>query len=407
MGILNYPLSIINSPMRIALTADWLPTLGGAERVIAELHHIWPDAPIFTTVARRERLGPLTNADLRLSRLQIPFRILGTHTLLLPWMPRAMERFDLRDYDVILSSSHAVGKGIVPPSTAVHICYCHTPMRYAWEMEDQYLDDFRVPRRLRTMVRRELARIRRWDLTTADRVDRFIANSTTTQERIARIYGRESEVVHPPVDDRFFDVPLNGKKVSSYELRVHESHSQLATRNPQLETRNPQPSFLAVGRLVPYKRFDLLIEVANALHLPLTIAGDGSDAERLKAMAGPTVTFLGYVPEDDLPSLYASAQAFLFPPLEDAGVVPLEAQACGTPVIALGQGGAVDTVRNGVTGLFFLTQTAEALIETIRSFRPETFDQEVIREHARRFSEERFRKRMSEIVQEEAEGHGR
>ncbi|NLG07465.1 glycosyltransferase family 4 protein [Candidatus Peribacteria bacterium] len=359
--------------MRLAFIADWLPTYAGAERVIAQWCSLWPDAPLFTTVAQHGKLGPLDRADIRASALQRWYRILGNHKLLLPWMPRAIERIDLRGYDIVLSSSHAVAKGVIPPSTAIHICYCHTPMRYAWEMEEQYLQDFRVPALLRKTVRRRLTALRRWDMTTAKRTDVFIANSSTTQERIARTYARESTVIHPPVDDHFFEAPLHHGKRTSY---------------------------LAVGRLVPYKRFDLLIQAANAFGFPLDIAGTGQDEQRLRSLAGPTVRMLGYVPEEQLSALYAQARALLFPPFEDAGVVPLEAQACGTPVIAYGQGGALDTVLDGVTGLFFAQQTIRSLHNALQRFDTLHFDPEQIRAHAQQFSGEIFRGRMRAMVDE-------
>ncbi len=358
--------------MKIAIVADWLPTFGGAEHVLAEFHALWPEAPIFTTVAKHGSLGPLDTATMYTSKLQPWFKLLGKHQYLLPWMPAVVESFDLRDVDIICSSSHAVGKGIIPPSNAIHICYCHTPMRYAWIMEEEYLQDFGIPVRFRGFIRKALKKIRRWDLTTAKRVDVFLANSTTTQERIARIYGRESTVVHPPVHDRFFDVPMGSKKESEY--------------------------FLAIGRLVPYKRFDLLIQTANTLGIKLQIAGAGHDLARLKKLAGPTVEFLGFVPDEALPGLYAEAKALLFPQFEDAGVVPLEAQACGTPVIAYKKGGALDTVQEGKTGLFFAEQTVESLTKTLQDFEKTIFDRKAIREHAKKFSSKNFRNKMSEIV---------
>lgn len=361
--------------MRLALIADWLTVFGGAEHAIAEFHRLWPSAPLFTTVADRSRLGPIADADIRTTSLQTWYRLHHHHQWLLPWMPRHIEDIDVRGFDVILSSSHAVAKGIVPPQTATHICYCHTPMRYAWEMEETYLEDFRVPRWLRPSLKRKLASLRRWDLTTAKRVSRFIANSTETQRRIERIYGRESIVIPPPVDDRFFDAPLQ----------------PVAQRSP----------LLAVGRLVPYKRFDLLIECANALHFPLTIAGKGQEEARLRAMAGPTVTFLGFVPDSALPELYARAKAVLFPPHEDAGIVPLEAQACGTPVIAFGSGGALDTVKDGETGVFFREQTVTSISNAIQRAESIPFDPQTIREHAKQFSATRFRERMKEVVEED------
>lgn len=292
-----------------------------------------------------------------------------------------MERVDLRNFDVVLSSSHAVGKGVIPSPSAVHICYCHTPMRYAWEMEAQYLDDFHVPNILKGKVRKHLRSLRRWDLTSAARVDHFIANSSTVQKRIEQTYGRESKIIHPPASQHFFETPLDDSPRERY--------------------------FLALGRLVPYKRFDLLIETANALSLPLKIAGSGQDAQRLKRMAGPTVEFLGYVPDDDLPSLYQSAQALLFPQLEDAGVAPLEAQACGTPVIALGKGGALDTVVNGKTGLYFEEQTVASLQDAIQRFEDIKFDPKAIRSHAQAFSSNRFRSQIASTVEKAVEAQMR
>jgi glycosyltransferase involved in cell wall biosynthesis len=360
--------------MRLAVTADWLTTYGGAEHVLAELHALYPDAPLYTTVARPAALGPLKEADFRTSRLQRWYTLLRKHQLLLPWMPRAMEEMDLRGFDVVVSSSHAVGKGIIPPPTALHICYCHTPMRYAWEMEDRYLDDFRVRRFLRPLIKRQLARLRRWDLTTAKRVDVFIANSQTTQERIARTYGRESTVIPPPVGERYFDVPLREQSADgSY--------------------------FLAVGRLVPYKRFDLLIEVANALSLPLVIAGSGQDAARLRGLAGPTVQLKGFVPEHELAELYAGARALLFPQEEDAGIVLLEAQACGTPVIAYRAGGAVDALVDGTTGVFFDAQTPASLRDAVERFSHLQWDRSAIRERVRPLRQSEFRARMLAFIE--------
>lgn len=360
--------------MPIALIADWLPTFGGAEHVLAEMSTLWPDAPIFTTIARRGHLGPLDRLDIRTSSLQHWYRLLGRHDILLPWMPRAIERMDLREYDLIVSSSHAVAKGVIPPSHAVHVCYCHTPMRYAWEMEEEYLHDFGVPTFLRKHVKRFLRRMRRWDLTTAARVDVFIANSRTTQERIERIYGRTATVIPPPASDRFFETPL--------------------------VPRHTRTHLVAIGRLVPYKRFDLLIETANTFGIPLTIAGTGRDEGRLKKMAGPTVRFLGHIADDALPSLYANAEALLFPQIEDAGVVPLEAQACGTPVVALRKGGILDTVSEGVSGVFFDEQTPQSLHAAILQLRTQSFDPAVIRHHARQFSATKFREEILRVITE-------
>lgn len=375
--MLTYPGPRYAMAMQLAIVADWLTTFGGAEHTIAEFLRIWPGSPLYTTVARKERLGPLGAADIRTSPLQPLYRLIGKHQPLLPLLPRAVEDVDLRGFDVILSSSHAVAKGVVPPANAAHVCYCHTPMRYAWEMEEEYLRDFHVPRFLRKRLRAELRRLRRWDLSTAKRVDAFVANSEETRQRIERIYGRPSTVIPPPAGDQFFDHPL-----------VEPSK---------------RGAFLAVGRLVPYKRFDLLIELANARGVELLIAGRGQEERALRAMAGPTVHFLGYAQDRELPALYANAKALLFPPLEDAGIVPLEAQACGTPVIAFGRGGARDTVSDGVTGLFFDEQTAPSLQDALERFERLRLDPAAIRRHAEQFSTEKFHQRMRGVVEEALE----
>lgn len=370
----RYDAMVTNHPSpRIALTADWLPTFGGAEHVIAEFCSLWPEAPLFTSVAKHGSLGPLDKARIRTTPLQRTYSLLKNHKVLLPFMPKAMEQIDLRNFDVILSSSHAVGKGIIPPPNSIHICYCHTPMRYAWEMENEYLQDFRIPKRLQKSVRGQLRRLRRWDLSSAKRTDIFLANSSTVQERISRIYGRESTVVYPPVSEHFFTTPL-------------------------LEQKARKDYFLALGRLVPYKRFDLLIEAANALQIPLKIAGTGQDFARLARMAGPTVELLGYVPDAKLPELFGSAKALLFPQLEDAGVAPLESQACGTPVIAFGKGGALDTVAKGTTGIFFNEQSVDSLQKALKEFSAMHFDPQGIRTHAKAFSANRFKSQISSVV---------
>jgi glycosyltransferase involved in cell wall biosynthesis len=366
--------------MKVAFVADWLTVNAGAEHALVELHALWPDAPLYTTVARPERLGALGKNTIITTPLQRLYNMVGRHQLLLPFMPQAVEGIDLSGFDVIISSSHAVGKGIIPPSNSVHVCYCHTPMRYAWEMEKEYLRDFRVPKFLWKYLRRTLSKLRRWDLSTAKRVDAFIANSAETARRIQETYGRESVIIPPPVSKKFFEAPLGNAK---------------------------RQGFLSVGRLVPYKRIDLLISAANALGAPLTIVGKGQEDARLRGLAGPTVKFLGFVSDHDLPALYASAEAVLFAAHEDAGIVPLEAQAMGTPVIAYGKGGVLDSVVEGKTGVFCNAQTAESFAEAMQTFQTMTFDYEAIREHARKFSAEFFGNRVRATVEGILEASGR
>lgn len=363
--------------MKVALAADWIMATGGAEHVIGAFSDAFPKAPIFVSVATDDRTGPLARADIRTSGLQRWYRLLGKHQPLLPWMPRAMESFDLDGYDAVLSSSHAVGKGVLAPPGAVHVCYCHTPMRYAWFMEDDYLRDFNVPRFLWPLAKKTLAGLRSWDLATSKRADVFLANSETTAKRIKDVYGRTSTVVHPPVDDRYFDEPL--------------------------KTTDGAPYFLAIGRLVPYKKFDLLIEAANAAGFRLKIAGSGQDGERLKKLAGPTVEFLGYVKDEDLPALYAGAEALLFPQEEDAGIVLLEAQACGTPVIAYGAGGALDLTCEGVSAELFPEQTVASMEAAMKRFTARTWNRASIRERVRECRRSAFETRVKAVVEDAVE----
>ena len=399
LGFLDFPFTIY--VVRLAITADWLVTKGGAERVLVEMLLLWPQAPIFTTVEKVGCLSPL-HPQVRTTVLQHWYRLFGSHRMLLPWMPRAVESWDLRGFDVILSSSHAVAKGCIPSDSARHICYCHTPMRYAWEMEEEYLNDFKLSWPLRAIAKRELRKIRDWDCTTAKRVDLFIANSHEVQERIRKIYGRESIVLHPPVDDRFFENPLSSSvclRQTTRSLSTQERTAQEASRRLRKAQSLEESDYcLAVGRLVPYKRFDLIIEVANKEKIPLKIVGEGHEGRRLRKLAGETVELLGRVPEKELPALYANAKATIFPVHEDAGIVPLESQACGTPVIAYGRGGVLDTVQEGKTGIFFKEQTVESLTEALKKFETMQFDPVKIREHAAQFSSAKFREKLREIV---------
>ncbi len=352
---------------RLAITTDWLNSFGGAERVLHELHGVWPDAPIYTSVYDPARLPAECRAwDVRPSFLQRLPWLRRRHRALLPLMPYAFESFDLSGYDVVLTTAHACAKGVLTPPATRTICYCHTPPRYLW---DQYHELTRGVRG-RAAVAALATRLRAWDRAAADRIDLFVANSNGVAARVRRYYRREPLVVHPPVDGGRF-VP---------------------------DGRPPDDYLLVVARLVPNKRVDLAVRAATRLGRRLRVVGDGPERRRLEAMAGPTVEFLGIRPDAELVALYARARAFLFPGLDDFGIAPVEAQAAGRPVVAYGRGGALETVRPGETGLFFDELTVDALAECIEAVDRVAWDPEVCRRNAERFDAAVFRRRMRELV---------
>lgn len=358
-----------NAIMRVALIHDYLNQYGGAERVLEALHDLFPTAPIYTSIYDPDAMPSVCRAwDIRpswMQRLPAWRRLFRAYVLL---YPLAFEHFDLSAYDLVISSSSAFAKGIIPRPDAVHICYCHTPMRFAWRTSD-YLarEGFGAARR--AALTPPLALLRMWDVVSAQRVDAFIANSRVVAQRIWRYYRREAVVVPPPVD-----LP------------------------PFCETP-PGAYFLAGGRLIPYKRLDLAVQACTRLRLPLKIFGDGRDRARLQAMAGPTIEFLGRVSEAERRALFAGCRAFIFPGEEDFGIAPLEAMAAGRPVIAYARGGALETVVEGVTGRFFHQQTVEALMEAIAATLTERYSARAIRRHAEQFGRETFLERMRLLIE--------
>lgn len=375
--------------MKIAIIHDWLVTYAGSERVLEQILALYPDADLFSLVdflPDTERHGISKHA--RTSFIQhLPFA-LTRYRSYLPLMPCAIERFDLSGYDLLLSSSHAVAKGVRKHPGQLHICYCHTPMRYAWDLRDQYLREAGLDRGLSGFVARSLLdRLQAWDMRTAGGVDYFIANSHYIADRIRRAYGRESTVIYPPVDtDRF-------------------------TCSPEKEG-----FYLSASRMVPYKKMDLIVEAFSSMQdKRLIVVGDGPDFEKIRARAGKTIEFLGYQPGDVLRDLMQRAKAFVFAAEEDFGIIPVEAQACGTPVIAFGRGGVTETViplrkagygaRNGEdkapTGVYFEEQTTGALIDAVQRFENnrQVFDSAAIRKNAEQFSRERFRREYKEFVE--------
>ncbi|PKM82451.1 MAG: glycosyltransferase family 4 protein [Firmicutes bacterium HGW-Firmicutes-14] len=356
--------------MKVAIIHEWLANMGGSEKVVLALKEIFPDAPVYTTVYVPDRVDPAFHSmDIHTSFIQkLPFGP-SRYQSYLPLMPTAVEQFDLSGFDVVISSSHAVAKGVLTGSATLHITYCHTPMRYAWDFYLEYLNGPGVGRLKKKLIPWLMNYIRMWDRLSADRVDFFIANSGNVAQRVKKHYRRESEVIYPPVDTSFFQPSAS---IEDY--------------------------YFIVSRLIPYKRIDLAVEAFNRLGLPLKIAGDGPERERLKAMAKSNIEFLGRVTDEEMKKLYSSCRAFIFPGEEDFGITPVEAQASGRPVIAYGAGGCLETVIPGVTGEFFAPQTPEALVELVRRFEPDKYKPEEICAHARKFDREIFKQKILDFI---------
>jgi len=357
--------------MKVAIVHEWLANMGGSEKVVLAFKEIFPDAPIYTTVYNPDKVDPaFHNMDIRTSFIQKLPRGRTAYQSYLPLMPTAVEQFDLSGYDVVLSSSHAVAKGVLTGANTLHITYCHTPMRYAWDFYHEYLNGPGVGRVKRMLIPWLMNYIRMWDRLSADRVDYFIANSGNVAGRIRKHYRREAAVIYPPVDTEYF-TPAD--EIGDY--------------------------YFIVSRLIPYKRIDLAVAAFTRLGLPLKIAGDGPERKRLEEIAGPSVEFLGRVSDAEMKKLYAECKAFIFPGEEDFGITPVEAQAAGRPVIAYGAGGCLETVVSGVTGEFFQSQTADALAEVVDGFDPDRYQTGMIRRHALSFDRELFKKRIYIFVE--------
>ena len=351
--------------MKVAIVHDYLNQAGGAERVVGVFHRMFPDAPIYTTILDRDRIWPdLRQADIRTTWMQ---RLPGLrahfkkYLLFYPW---AIESLDLRAYDVVLSSSSAFAKGARARPGAVHLCYCYTPMRFAWQHE-RYVARERIGRVSRLALAPAIAWLRRWDLRTAARPDQYIAISSVVAERIRRWYGRDSQVIPPPVDITRFG-PSDG--VDGY--------------------------YLIVSRLNGYKRIDLAVEAFSRMGLPLFVVGDGPQRPELERRAGANIRFLGALPDSEVATLYARCQALVLPGEEDFGLTVIEANASGRPVVAFGAGGALDSVIDGVTGVLFEHQTIDSLIAAVHKCGRQVWRTEVLRRHAEDFGEEAFRSRF-------------
>ncbi len=359
----------MDQSVKTALVYDWLVTVGGGEKTLDAIYECFP-APIHTLVHDRKAMANtvMAEAEVHSSFLQkIPFAT-SCYRYLLPLFPSAIEQFDLKEYELILSTSHAVAKGVLTHAGQLHLCYCLTPMRYAWDLTHRYLQDLGPVQK--ALARIALHRLRNWDIASLNRVDHFAAISHYIARRIKKIYGRESEVIYPPVDTD--NIPFQETKEEFY---------------------------LTVSRLVPYKKIDLLVEAfAQIPDKNLVVLGDGPEMKKIKQKAGKNIEILGHQSDVVVRDYLKKAKGFLFAAEEDFGIAVVEAEAAGTPVIAYGQGAALETVLEGETGLFFDAQTVPSLLKTLHRFEQCEFDPHRIRQHAQKFNKQRFQTEIKDFV---------
>jgi glycosyltransferase involved in cell wall biosynthesis len=362
--------------VRVALIHDWLTGMRGGEKVLEALCALFPDADLFTLVQVPGTTTPFIERrrvyTSPIQRLPLAGRLYRQY---LPLFPAAIEQFDLDDYDLVVSCSHCAAKSVVVPGRARHLCYCLTPMRYGWDQFDAYFGPARVGGLASAALRPVMAALARWDRETARRAHRYLAISQYVARRIAVYYNRRSTIVYPPVDTTFFT------PAAADSLPVGST-------------------FLLVSALVPYKRVDLAIAAARRAGVPLTIVGDGPERAALEPLAGANVRFLGWRSNEEIRELYRTSVATVLPGEEDFGIAPVEAQACGRPVVALGRGGALDTIVDGETGVLVEDATEQALAAGLSRAATQTWDGRRIRAHAERFSRERFVAEMTAVIEE-------
>lgn len=363
--------------MKTALVHDWLVSpIGGAENTLREMYSLFP-SPIYTLLWNREAFEhtSFARAEIFSSFIQRLPRAKTRFRSYLPLFPLGIEQFDLSSYDVVLSSSHCVAHGALTHAEQLHICYCHTPMRYAWDLSHEYLRESKLDRGFKGVIARLfLHYLRNWDSHSSKRVDHFIANSHFVAKRILKTYGRESTVIHPPVDTSFFSL-----------------------------CEQKENYYVTFSRLVPYKKIALIVEAfAQMPDLKLVVIGEGPEAKKIREKATKNIEYLGFQPSETLRTYLQKAKAFLFAALEDFGIAPIEAMACGTPVIAFGKGGTAETVIHGKTGFFFQEQTVPSIQAAVRTFEEaqNRFDPMTIHLHAKTFSADRFREQFQAFVYE-------
>lgn len=359
-----------------ALVHDWMNQIGGAEDVLEALVDLYPNAPIYTSLYAPSKMPPHWREwEIRTNFIdRLPFSH-QKQQLYFPAYPFAFEQFDFSQTELVISNKSGFCHGIITGPETLHICYCLTPTRYVWRYH-QYAEQENLGKLTRLGLQPFLTFLRQWDRLAADRVDHFIAISQEVRQRIGKVYGREADIIYPPVDTTRFEP---SSRVDDY--------------------------YLFVGRLVPYRRLDLLIEAFNKMDRPLKIVGNGRDLPRLQAMANPNVEFLGYVPDRDLPDLLARCRAFLFPGEEDFGIAPIQAMAAGRPVVAYAGGGALETIIPGKTGVLFAEQSVGAIIQAVESFDPHTLSTIDILNQAAKFDTAVFKEKMARFVDEKLAAH--
>ncbi len=358
--------------LRVALVHDWLTGQRGGEKVLEALAEIFPEAPIYTLFHfKGSQVEAIEKRRIETSFLQrMPF-LRRRYRWYLPLYPLAIELFNLQDYDLVLSSSHCVAKGVIPPPDALHVSYIHSPVRYAWNQYDAYFSSRRLSPLTRPIIPNRIHKLRIWDVTSSARVDHFLANSRAVARRIEKYYRRTAEVVHPPVDTEFFR-PAESDGARDYDL--------------------------IVSALVPYKKIDVAVAAYNRLGLPLKIVGDGPEEKSLRRQAGPKVELLGSRSSAEILELYRGARLVIMPGEEDFGIAAVEAQACGTPVVAYARGGALETVLDGRTGLLFDPLTPEAIAASLDKFRTLEFNKSTLRGHALGFARDVFKDRIAASI---------
>jgi len=362
--------------MKVALVHDWLTGMRGGEKVLERFAALFPDAPIFTLVHEPGAVSDaLERHEIHTSFIQ-GFPARHAYRWYLPLFPLAVRGLDLTEYDLVLSSSHCAVKAVRTRPDARHLCYCHTPMRYAWDRFDEYFSPQRVGWAKHLLIRPTMAALRRWDRRTAPRVDAFVANSGYVADRIKTYYSRSATVISPPVDTERF-VP---------------------------GATAPGDYYLMVSALSPYKRVEVAIEAFNRMGRPLKIAGWGPERQRLERLAGPTVQLLGRVEDDELLRLYQNCRGFLLPGVEDAGIAPVEAMACGRPALVLAAGGAPEAVIEGRTGVYVRDTGADGIVEAVDTAESLTFNTVTIRTHAERYSVAAFDRKIADFIERQTSG---